>query len=86
MRLLNLNLQTKTALYFLLGLLGVTLSCLYITRYFFVVSLSNLETMESNRASQQAQHVIAMMSDKLAEHSYDWLIGMRAMKFSLAAI
>ncbi|MEF1285631.1 EAL domain-containing protein [Vibrio sp. M250220] len=72
MRLLNLNLQTKTALYFLLGLLGVTLSCLYITRYFFVVSLSNLETMESNRASQQAQHVIAMMSDKLAEHSYDW--------------
>lgn len=72
MRLLNLNLQTKTALYFLIGLLGVSLSCLYITRYFFVVSLSSLETLESNRASQQAEHVIAMMSNKLSEYSYDW--------------
>ncbi|MCG9724742.1 EAL domain-containing protein [Vibrio brasiliensis] len=72
MRVLNLNLQTKTALYFLLGLLGVTLSCLYITRYFFVVSLTGLETLESNRASLQARNVITMMSDKLEDHSYDW--------------
>ncbi|EEX92249.1 sensory box/GGDEF family protein [Vibrio orientalis CIP 102891 = ATCC 33934] len=71
-RLLNLKLQTKTTLYFLIGLLGVTLSCLYITRYFFLVSLDNLENVESTRASEQAYNLINNMVEELEGRSYDW--------------
>jgi PAS domain S-box-containing protein len=71
-RLLNLKLQTKTTLYFLIGLLSVSLSCLYITRYFFLVSLDNLENAESTRASEQAYNLIINMVDALEERSYDW--------------
>ncbi|WP_159654766.1 bifunctional diguanylate cyclase/phosphodiesterase [Vibrio atypicus] len=71
-RLLNLNLQTKTALYFIFGLLGVTLSCLFITRYFFLVSLDSLERMESERASAQANSLINMVVEELESRSYDW--------------
>ncbi|CAK4067812.1 EAL domain-containing protein [Vibrio sp. 16] len=72
LRLFNLKLETKTALYFIFGLLGITLSCLYITRYFFLLSLDSLETMESNRASAQAQSLITTMVQELEVRSYDW--------------
>lgn len=71
-RSLNLKLQTKTALYFVLGLLGVILSSLFIVRYFFLVSLDSLEITELNTASQQASSVLNMMIREQEEHSYDW--------------
>lgn len=71
-RLLNLKLQTKTALYFIFGVLGITLSCLYITRYFFLVSLDSIENVEAKRASEQAQNLITTMVQDLEDRSYDW--------------
>lgn len=71
-RFVNLTLQTKTALYFIVGLLGVTLSCLFITRYFFVVAINDLENSELRQSSDQARSVITKMANDLEEHSYDW--------------
>lgn len=71
-RLLNLTLQTKTALYFIVGLLSVTLSCLFITRYFFSVAINDLENSELRQSSDQARSVITKIAHDLEEHSYDW--------------
>lgn len=71
-RFLNFNLQTKTALYFAIGLLGVTLSSLFIIRYFFLVSLDELERTDAEAARKQASSVISMMVTNQEDHSYDW--------------
>lgn len=71
-RLLNFSLQTSTALYFIAGVLGIAISCIYITRYFFLTSLDGLESMEAQRASRQASSVINMMVSQVEERSYDW--------------
>ncbi|WP_045458472.1 bifunctional diguanylate cyclase/phosphodiesterase [Vibrio campbellii] len=71
-RLFNLNLRYKTALYFALGLLGMIISFLFISRYFFLYSLDELENMEISRANHQAQAVIEMMVKQQQESSYDW--------------
>lgn len=54
----KVNLEIKTALLFALGLVGVVLSSLLLTRYFFLYSLYELENMEVRRASTQASSVI----------------------------
>ncbi|NVD06583.1 EAL domain-containing protein [Vibrio sp. JPW-9-11-11] len=71
-RLFNPTLQTKTALYFILGLLGVSLSCVMIVRYFFIVAIDDLERSELTQASSQAHSVIVKMTQDLKERSYDW--------------
>ena len=72
LRLFNLNLRYKTALYFSLGLLGMVISFLFISRYFFLYSLDELEDMEINHANQQALAVIDMMVSQQESASYDW--------------
>lgn len=42
----KVNLEIKTALLFALGLVGVVLSSLLLTRYFFLYSLYELENMK----------------------------------------
>ncbi|MGR5195603.1 EAL domain-containing protein [Vibrio rotiferianus] len=71
-RLLTLNLRYKTALYFSLGLLGMIISFLFISRYFFLYSLDELERTEITHANQQAHSVINMMVNQQEESSYDW--------------
>ncbi|UPQ86843.1 EAL domain-containing protein [Vibrio sinaloensis] len=71
-RLFNPTLQTKTALYFILGLMGVTLSCLLITRYFFILAIDDLENSELQQASNQAHSVIVGLSSDIEGRSYDW--------------
>ncbi|MGR5234151.1 EAL domain-containing protein [Vibrio rotiferianus] len=71
-RLLTLNLRYKTALYFSLGLLGMIISFLFISRYFFLYSLDELERTEITHANQQAHSVINMMVNQQQESSYDW--------------
>ncbi|WP_282066109.1 EAL domain-containing protein [Vibrio rotiferianus] len=71
-RLLTLNLRYKTALYFSLGLLGMIISFLFISRYFFLYSLDELERTEITHANQQAHAVINMMVNQQREISYDW--------------
>ncbi|WP_239424322.1 CHASE4 domain-containing protein [Vibrio galatheae] len=71
-RLLNFNLQTRTAIYFTIGMLGIAFSCIFITRYFFLTSLDSLESMESQSASQQASSVVTLMVTQMEERSYDW--------------
>ncbi|NMT92918.1 hypothetical protein HKB31_03785, partial [Vibrio alginolyticus] len=71
-RLFNLNLRYKTALYFSLGLLGMIISFLFISRYFFLYSLDELENMEIDHSSQQAIAVIDMMVTQQEGSSYDW--------------
>ncbi|ROV57739.1 EAL domain-containing protein [Vibrio ponticus] len=48
------------------------ISFLFISRYFFLYSLNELENMEISRASKQAQSVINMMVTQQEERSYDW--------------
>ncbi len=72
LRTLNSNLRYKTALYFSLGLLGIIISFLLISRYFFLYSLNELENMEVNRSNQQALAVVEMMVTQQKEASYDW--------------
>ena len=72
LRLSNLNLRYKTALYFSLGLLGMVLSCLFISRYFFLYSINQLEDMEINHANQQALAVVDLMVSQQTTNSYDW--------------
>ncbi|MBE4589359.1 bifunctional diguanylate cyclase/phosphodiesterase [Vibrio navarrensis] len=71
-RLLHLTLRRRTALYFCLGLVGVILSTLLITRYFFLYSINELEDLELERANKQAFSVIQMMARQLEERSFDW--------------
>ncbi|MBA5763827.1 EAL domain-containing protein [Vibrio sp. 404] len=71
-RLFNSNLRYKTVMYFSLGLAGMIISFLFISRYFFLYSLNELENMEIKRASHQAQSVIQMMVHQQEERSYDW--------------
>lgn len=71
-RLSNLNLRYKTALYFSLGLLGMVISFLFISRYFFLYSLDELENMEINHANKQALAVVDMIVTQQKEASYDW--------------
>lgn len=71
-RLFNSNLRYKTVMYFSLGLAGMIISFLFISRYFFLYSLNELENMEITRASNQAQAVINMMIQQQEERSYDW--------------
>ncbi len=59
-------------LYFAIGLLGVTLSSLFIIRYFFLVSLDELERTDAEAARKQASSVISMMVTSQEDHSYDW--------------
>lgn len=72
LRLFNSNLRYKTALYFSLGLAGMIISFLFISRYFFLYSLNELENMEISRANNQAHAVIEMFIDQQEERSYDW--------------
>ncbi len=71
-RLSNLNLRYKTALYFSLGLLGMVLSCLIISRSFFLYSVDQLENMEIDQANQQALSVVDLMISQQSASSYDW--------------
>ena len=71
-RLFKSNLRYKTVMYFSLGLAGMIISFLFISRYFFLYSLNELENMEITRASYQAQSVIEMMVRQQEERSYDW--------------
>ncbi|NAW61118.1 EAL domain-containing protein [Vibrio sp. V31_P5A7T61] len=68
----KVNLEIKTALLFALGLVGVVLSSLLLTRYFFLYSLYELENMEVRRASTQASSVIESIIKSQEEASYDW--------------
>ncbi|MGY0614841.1 bifunctional diguanylate cyclase/phosphodiesterase [Vibrio sp. FJH11] len=71
-RLSNFNLRYKTALYFSFGLLGMVLSCLFISRYFFLYSIDQLENMEIDHANQQALAVVDLMVSQQTTNSYDW--------------
>lgn len=71
-RLLHLNLSFKTALYFTFGLFGMIVSFLLISRYFFLYSVDELESMEISAANQQAQAVIQIMVKQQEKSSYDW--------------
>ncbi|MFH4618241.1 bifunctional diguanylate cyclase/phosphodiesterase [Vibrio furnissii] len=66
------KLHTKTVLLFSLGIMAVLLSCLFVTRYFFLFSLNELEDMEIHRASDQAQAVIQSLVSRQEKNSYDW--------------
>lgn len=68
----KVNLEIKTALLFALGLVGVVLSSLLLTRYFFLYSLYELENIEVRRASAQAASVIESITKNQEEASYDW--------------
>lgn len=72
LHLTNSNLRYKTALYFSLGLLGMVISFLLISRYFFLYSLDELENMEIDHANKQALAVVDMMVTQQEEASYDW--------------
>lgn len=66
------NMRTKTAVLFAAGLLGIVLSSLFITRYFFLYSLDDLERTQIERASTQASAVIKTLIHQQEERSYDW--------------
>ncbi|NVC62497.1 EAL domain-containing protein [Vibrio sp. 05-20-BW147] len=71
-RLLHLTLRSRTALYFGFGVAGVILSTLFVTRWFFLYSLNELENYEINHANHQAKAVIEMMVSQQKARSYDW--------------
>ncbi|WP_345775790.1 EAL domain-containing protein [Vibrio sp. 99-8-1] len=48
------------------------MSCLYITRYFFFISIDEIEHMQLSRASQQAQSLITKLSTDVEARSFDW--------------
>ncbi|MBR9786406.1 MAG: EAL domain-containing protein [Vibrionaceae bacterium] len=50
----------------------MVLSCLVISRYFFLYSVNQLENMEIDHANQQALAVIDLMVSQQAANSYDW--------------
>ncbi|WP_238991484.1 EAL domain-containing protein [Vibrio diabolicus] len=50
----------------------MVISFLFISRYFFLYSLDELEDMEINHANQQALAVIDMMVSQQESASYDW--------------
>ncbi len=66
------TLHTKTAFLFALGLAGIIFSSLFLTRYFFLYSLNELENLEIHEASSQAFHVIESLSARQEEASLDW--------------
>ncbi len=66
------TLHTKTAFLFALGLAGIIFSSLFLTRYFFLYSLNELENLEIHQASSQAFHVIESLSTRQEEASHDW--------------
>ncbi|MCG3728509.1 bifunctional diguanylate cyclase/phosphodiesterase [Vibrio cincinnatiensis] len=68
----TINLEIKTALLFAVGLIGVVLSSLFLTRYFFLYSLYELENIEVHRASNQALSVVESVVQRQEESSYDW--------------
>lgn len=71
-RLLTSSLRGRTALYFGLGVASIILSTLFITRWFFLYSLDELENHEINQANHQAQSVIDMMIGQQDMAAYDW--------------
>ncbi|EKO3367751.1 EAL domain-containing protein [Vibrio fluvialis] len=71
-RFRSVKLHTKTALLFSLGLMAVIFSCLFVTRYFFLFSINELEDMEIHRASNQAQAVIKSLVNRQEKNSFDW--------------
>lgn len=72
LRLRFITLHTKTALLFSVGLVGIILSSLFITRHFFLYSLNELESIEIHRDSNQAQSVIQDLLVQQEKRSYDW--------------
>lgn len=66
------TLRTKTVILFATSILGVIISCLLITRYFFLVNIHKVEEMQIERLSSQAQAVIESIVASQEEHSYDW--------------
>lgn len=68
----RLSLRRKTALLFGLGLLGIVLGCLFITRAFFLYSLDQLESQEIAQDGYQASAIIHQVIETQAERAYDW--------------
>ncbi|WP_246201063.1 bifunctional diguanylate cyclase/phosphodiesterase [Vibrio ziniensis] len=66
------TLHTKTAFLFAVGLAGIIFSSLFLTRYFFLFSLNELENIEIHKASSQASFVIRSLSSRQETASYDW--------------
>lgn len=66
------TLHTKTAVLFVVGLAGIIFSSLFLTRYFFLFSLNELENIEIHKSSSQAFFVIESLSTRQEEASYDW--------------
>lgn len=66
------TLHTKTAFLFAVGLASIIFSSLFLTRYFFLYSLNELENIEIHRASSQAFAVIDSLSVRQEEASHDW--------------
>ncbi len=66
------TLHTKTAFLFALGLAGIIFSSLFVTRYFFLYSLNELENIEIHKASSQAYFVIQSLSKRQEDASHDW--------------
>ncbi|MDV6249927.1 EAL domain-containing protein [Vibrio sp. EA2] len=50
----------------------MVLSCLIISRYFFLYSVDQLENMEIDHANQQALSVVDLMVSQQSANSYDW--------------
>ncbi|WP_428772357.1 bifunctional diguanylate cyclase/phosphodiesterase [Vibrio sp.] len=71
---LTFTLRTKTVLIFSAGLLAIILSCLFITRYFFLISLDDLEHSQIEKDSNQAFAVIEDIESDQLELSFDWAI------------
>ncbi|NIY93527.1 EAL domain-containing protein [Vibrio diazotrophicus] len=71
-RLRFVTLHTKTAFLFAVGLASIIFSSLFLTRYFFLYSLNELENIEIHRASSQAYAVIDSLSVRQEEASHDW--------------
>lgn len=67
-----LTLKTKTALLFATGLLSILLSSLFITRYFFLLSIDQLELDQIVKANRQAESVIERIVEAQNERAYDW--------------
>lgn len=68
----SIRLHTKTALIFTVALAAVIFSCLFVTRYFFLFSINELEDIEIRRASQQGKAVIQNLATRQEDASYDW--------------
>lgn len=52
--------------------MAVIFSCLFVTRYFFLFSINELEDIEIRRASLQAKAVIENLATRQEDASYDW--------------